>query len=74
MATLQKLPESIIMIGAGPIAREMAQAFTRLGSKATVLEIMDQILLKEDADLAGHVMKVMQEEGVTFYLKASLSR
>lgn len=72
--SLEKLPQSMIMIGGGPIATEMAQAFSRLGSKVTVLELSEQILNKEDQDMVEQVMHVMQAEGVTFYLNASIEQ
>ncbi len=65
---LDSLPESLIVLGAGAIAVEMAQAFNRLGSKVTVIQRSDQILSKEDKDMADIIMSVMEEEGVQFHL------
>jgi pyruvate/2-oxoglutarate dehydrogenase complex dihydrolipoamide dehydrogenase (E3) component len=70
--SLEKLPKSMIILGGGPIGTEMAQAFARLGTKVTVIQRPDQILHKEDKDMADLVMNVLSEEGVTFYLKASI--
>ncbi len=70
--SLDHLPESLIILGAGPIAIEMAQAFGRLGSKVTVVQRSNQILSKEDKDMADTVMEVLQSEGVTFYLNSSV--
>lgn len=63
---------SLIVIGAGPIGSEMAQAFRRLGSEVTVIDIALQILPREDADLAAVVFKAMQAEGVRYLLGASV--
>jgi len=71
---LDHLPKSIIVLGAGPIAIEMAQAFCRLGSKVTVVQRSNQILSKEDKDMADTVMEVMRSEGVAFYLNSSVLR
>jgi pyruvate/2-oxoglutarate dehydrogenase complex dihydrolipoamide dehydrogenase (E3) component len=68
--SLDHLPKSLIILGAGPIAIEMAQAFARLGSKVTVVQRSNQILRKEDKDMADTVMEVLQSEGVTFYLNS----
>ncbi len=65
---MDSLPESLIVLGAGPIAVEMAQAFNRLGSRVTVIQRSNQILSKEDQDMADIVMNGMEEEGVRFYL------
>ena len=70
--SLDHLPESLIILGAGPIAIEMAQAFGRLGSKVTVVQRSNQILSKEDKDMADTVMEVLRSEGVTFYLNSSV--
>ncbi len=69
--SLDKLPESLICIGGGPIGIEMAQAFNRLGTKVTVIERGGQILGKEDSDMAEQVMEVMKSEGVVFHLNAT---
>jgi pyruvate/2-oxoglutarate dehydrogenase complex dihydrolipoamide dehydrogenase (E3) component len=70
--SLSSLPSSMIVIGAGPIAIEMAQAFCRLGTKVSVVQRSDQILSKEDKDMADMVMSVMASEGVTFHLNSSI--
>ncbi len=68
--SLDHLPKSLIILGAGPIAIEMAQAFGRLGSKVTVVQRSNQILSTEDKDMADTVMEVLHSEGVTFYLSS----
>jgi pyruvate/2-oxoglutarate dehydrogenase complex dihydrolipoamide dehydrogenase (E3) component len=70
--SLDRLPVSMIVLGGGPIAVEMAQAFNRLGSKVSVVQRSGQILSKEDKDMADQVMATMQAEGVRFYLNASI--
>ena len=70
--SLDHLPKSLIILGAGPIAIEMAQAFGRLGSKVTVVQRSNQILSTEDKDMADTVMEVLQSEGVTFYLGSAV--
>ena len=72
--SLDRLPESMIILGAGPVAIEMAQAFCRLGTKISVVQRGGQILSKEDGDLATEVMQVLKSEGVTFHLNVSLIR
>jgi pyruvate/2-oxoglutarate dehydrogenase complex dihydrolipoamide dehydrogenase (E3) component len=70
--SLDRLPESMVILGAGPIATEMAQAFCRLGTKVTVVQRSGQILSKEDKDMADEVMTVLASEGVTFHLNVSV--
>ena len=52
--SLDHLPKSLIILGAGPIAIEMAQAFGRLGSKVTVVQRSNQILSTEDKGHGRH--------------------
>lgn len=70
--SLRRLPESIAVLGAGPIAIEMAQAFTRLGSKVHVIQRSPQILSKEDKDMADEVMNILASEGVEFHLNSTV--
>jgi pyruvate/2-oxoglutarate dehydrogenase complex dihydrolipoamide dehydrogenase (E3) component len=72
--TLDRLPKSMIIIGGGPIGIEMGQAFNRLGTAVTIVEMGGAILPKEDKDMAEMVMGVLQAEGVRFRLKASILR
>ncbi|WP_045220956.1 dihydrolipoyl dehydrogenase family protein [Desulfonatronum thioautotrophicum] len=71
---LESLPTSLVIIGGGPIAVEMAQAFARLGSKVDVIQRSPQILSREDPDMAALVQGVMEHEGVTFHLGTELLR
>jgi len=69
---LDRLPNAMIVLGAGPIGIEMAQAFNRFGTRVTVVDRADQILTKEDKVLADMVMAVLAAEGVQFELGASI--
>ena len=69
---LDSLPESMIILGGGPISTEMAQAFCRLGCRVTVVQRSAQILTREDRDMADHVMQTMTSEGVRFCLEAEV--
>ncbi len=71
--SLDKLPRSMIILGAGPIAIEMAQAFVRLGARVSVVQRSNHILSKEDEDMADQVMEVLKGEGVRFYLGAGVT-
>jgi len=66
--SLKALPKSMIAIGGGPISIEMAQAFSRLGTKVTVVELANQILGAEDKDMADDLMNILISEGITFHL------
>jgi dihydrolipoamide dehydrogenase len=49
---LTQVPESLVIIGAGPIGLEFGTIFAALGSKVAILEMMDQILPNEDPEVA----------------------
>lgn len=59
-----ELPESIAILGGGPIGMEFAQIFARLGSRVTVLEMAPAILVNEDPDVAAFMQSLMAEEGI----------
>lgn len=71
--SLKRLPQSLIILGAGPIAVEMAQAFCRLGSHVTIIQRSAQILSKEDKDMADEVMHILQVEGVNILLNCTVT-
>jgi pyruvate/2-oxoglutarate dehydrogenase complex dihydrolipoamide dehydrogenase (E3) component len=64
----------LLVLGAGPIGVELAQAFRRLGSAVQVVDQAAQTLPREDADMAEVVKARLAGEGVRFHLKRSVSR
>jgi pyruvate/2-oxoglutarate dehydrogenase complex dihydrolipoamide dehydrogenase (E3) component len=69
---LDRLPESMIVLGGGPIGSEMSQAFCRLGTRVSVVDMAPQILVNEDPDMADLVRDVLSSEGVEFYLNSAI--
>lgn len=72
--SLEKLPVSMAIMGGGPIAIEMAQAFSRLGTRVTVIQRDGQILSREDQDMADVLRGIMASEGVRFMLNAEVTK
>jgi len=70
--SLEKLPTSMVIVGGGPIGIELAQAFTRLGTKVTVVEFLPQILNADDADMTDMILDVLKSEGVEFHLNSAV--
>lgn len=62
--SLDQLPSSLIVVGGGPIGCEMAQAFSRLGSKVRILQRNCQLLSAEDEDMAEVVQEAFRAEGI----------
>ena len=63
--SLTELPKRLAIIGAGPIGCELAQAFSRFGSQVTLLEVMPQILIREDKDAAALIQAALIRDGVS---------
>jgi dihydrolipoamide dehydrogenase len=61
---LNKLPEKLMVMGGGPIGCELAQSFTRLGSKVTMVEMLPDILIREDEEASRMVREKFIAEGV----------
>lgn len=66
--SLTRLPQSLAVIGAGPIGCELAQAFQRFGSRVSLLEAKEQILTREDPDAAAIVQETFVRDGVNLVL------
>ncbi len=71
---LKELPKQFLIVGAGPIGMEMSQAFTRLGSKVTVIERAHRLLLRDSEEAGKLIGKHLSAEGVKFHLNAELLR
>ncbi|MCK5835987.1 MAG: FAD-dependent oxidoreductase [Desulfobacula sp.] len=61
---IRVLPKRLLVLGAGPIGCELAQAFTRLGSKVTLVQRGSRIMKKEDQDATKMVLEKFQAEGM----------
>jgi pyruvate/2-oxoglutarate dehydrogenase complex dihydrolipoamide dehydrogenase (E3) component len=70
---VRERPKHLIVIGAGPIGLELAQAFRRLGSEVTVLEAAEP-LSKEDPECARTVVEALTREGVTIRAGVNVAR
>ena len=71
--SLTELPKRLAIIGAGPIGCEMAQAFARFGSQVTLLEVMPQILIREDKDAAALIQAALIRDGVSLVLGCQIT-
>jgi pyruvate/2-oxoglutarate dehydrogenase complex dihydrolipoamide dehydrogenase (E3) component len=61
---LKRKPENMIVLGGGPIGCELAQTFQRLGVDVTIFQRGDQLLPREDLDVAEFVERRLINEGV----------
>ncbi len=61
---LSELPARLVVLGGGPIGSELSQAFGRLGSQVTQVEMLPQLLGKEDPDAAEYLHKQLLKDGI----------
>jgi pyruvate/2-oxoglutarate dehydrogenase complex dihydrolipoamide dehydrogenase (E3) component len=71
---IDRAPSSMVMIGGGPIAVEMAQGFTRLGIRTTVLQKGPGILPRDEPDLVATLTAMLRQEGVDLRLNVETER
>lgn len=65
---LKEQPRHLIILGGGPIGTEMAQAFCRLGSDVTVIDMETRLLPRDDEEASQLVMESLRNDGVTLKL------
>lgn len=65
---LQELPRRLLVLGGGPIGCELAQAFARLGSQVTQVEMLPRLLIREDPEVSALVQARFAAEGVDLRL------
>ena len=71
---LDRAPESLVMIGAGPISIELSQALTRLGVPVTVLQKGARVLDREEPALAERLLHKLRAEGVDLVVDVDIDR
>jgi pyruvate/2-oxoglutarate dehydrogenase complex dihydrolipoamide dehydrogenase (E3) component len=68
---LEELPASLLVLGAGPIGCELGQAFSRLGSRVTIVEMGDHLLPREDPDVGQLLAGQFRREGIDIWLNTT---
>ncbi len=61
---LRQLPEKLVVLGGGPIGCEMTQAFARLGSRVTQIEMGPRLMPREDEEVSAFIRSRFEAEGV----------
>lgn len=70
---LDRPPTSIVMIGGGPVAAELAQSLVRLGVPTTVFEMGPRLLPRDEPELADRLTAVLRDEGVVVHLGGAVT-
>ena len=71
---LERLPESLIVIGASAVGVELAQMFARLGARVTLLEALPRIVPAEDDQIGGALADYLRAEGLEVHAGAQIDR
>jgi pyruvate/2-oxoglutarate dehydrogenase complex dihydrolipoamide dehydrogenase (E3) component len=71
---LEEVPRHLLVLGGGYIGLEFAQMFRRFGSALTIVQRSEQLLPREDTDVAQEVVKVLREDGIDVLLSAEAVR
>ena len=71
---LDRVPEHLVVLGAGYVGLEFAQAYRRFGSRVTVIGNLSQLLPREDPDVADEIRRIIAGEDVDFLLGAEVTR
>lgn len=71
--TYEKVPEHLIVIGAGVIGLELGSVWKRLGARVTVLEYLPRILPGMDDEIAKEALKIFTKQGLEFKLGAKVT-
>ena len=70
---LEKVPESMVLIGGGVIGLELGAVWRRLGAKVTVIEYMDRIMPEMDGEISKEALKIFKKQGMEFKLSSKVT-
>src|SRR6266566_1048953 len=71
---LDKIPDDLLVVGAGYVGVEMSQAMRRFGSKVTVIDRNARLMSKEDPDVCEALRSLFADEGIEILLNARIKR
>ncbi len=69
---LEEVPESLLVVGAGPVGLEFAQIFARFGSRVTIVNTGPQIAARTDTEAAAELQAALEEEGIDIVLNTGI--
>ncbi|MDT8900317.1 dihydrolipoyl dehydrogenase [Anaeroselena agilis] len=73
LLSLEEVPKRLAIIGGGVIGLEFAQMFNGLGTKVSIIEMAEQVLPQEDAEMAGEVLKSLKRQGMQVHLSSAVT-
>jgi dihydrolipoamide dehydrogenase len=70
----EKVPDHLVVIGAGVIGLELGSVWGRLGAKVTVIEALDRVLPPMDGAVSAEMKKILEKQGMQFHLGTKLTK
>ena len=64
LISINKLPESLTIVGGGVIGLEFATIFSNMGSKVTIVEFLDRVIALMDPDISAEITRILEAKGV----------
>lgn len=71
---LTELPPRLLVVGGGPVGVELGQAFARLGSAVTIVEMLPRLLPRDDTEIADLLRRALESEGLTVVTSATVTK
>jgi dihydrolipoamide dehydrogenase len=71
--TFAKVPEKLLVVGAGVIGLELGSVWRRLGAQVTVVEFLDRIVPGIDLDVAKSFQRLLEKQGIVFKLSSKVT-
>jgi dihydrolipoyl dehydrogenase len=71
--SLEKVPQRLLVVGAGVIGLELGSVWRRLGAQVLVVEFLDRILPGIDAEVARQFQRMLEKQGMTFKLASKVA-
>jgi dihydrolipoamide dehydrogenase len=69
---IDRIPESMLVIGAGAVGCEFASIFARFGTKTTIVEVMPQLLPIEDEEISKEFTRIFKKKGINVFTDAKV--
>jgi pyruvate/2-oxoglutarate dehydrogenase complex dihydrolipoamide dehydrogenase (E3) component len=71
---LDVVPEHLIVLGGGYVGLELAQAFSRFGSRVTIIQRSSRLLAREDPDVSEAIQQLFTDEGIAILTDAAVTQ
>jgi dihydrolipoamide dehydrogenase len=70
---LEKVPQRLLIVGAGVIGLELGSVWRRLGSQVTVVEFLDRVLPGMDGEVGRQFQRLLEKQGIAFHLSSKVT-